>query len=231
MEFSTFPPSHTCWARAAMSGHEKVAALRALQLPGLPRFRIADAADTSAKDVYFIRHGEAAHNVAPRPWGEELVDAPLTEVGRQQAVGLLPQAVGVGLDVVIVSPLVRAIETATVGLAGHLDRGVPFVVEELCREQLGPNLPDKRRPKHVVAAAYPALDFSAMTDDEDTLFMTQQLSNRGKSSRPSGVGPLSPSRTPRQLQTTRRAAYSLGQPWPFCSPVLAGHAIPVLLPT
>ena len=212
------------------SGHEKVAALRALRVPGLPRFRIADAADTSAKDVYFIRHGEAAHNVAPRPWGEELVDAPLTEVGRQQAAGLLPQAVGVVLDVVIVSPLVRAIETATVGLAGHLDRGVPFVVEELCREQLGPNLPDKRRPKHVIAAAYPALDFSAMTDDEDTLFMTQQLSNVD-SSRPSGVGPLSPSRTPRQLQTTRRAACSLGQPRPIGSPLLAGHAMPVLLPT
>ena len=58
-----------------MAPSEKVAALRALRVPGLPRFRLADAADASAKDVYFIRHGEAAHNVAPRPWGEELVDA------------------------------------------------------------------------------------------------------------------------------------------------------------
>ena len=40
--------------------------------------------------VVLIRHGEAAHNVAPRPWGEELVDAPLTDVGRQQAAGLVP---------------------------------------------------------------------------------------------------------------------------------------------
>ena len=140
-----------------MAPSEKVAALRALRVPGLPRFRLADAADASAKDVYFIRHGEAAHNVAPRPWGEELVDAPLTDVGRQQAAGLVPQAAGVTLDVVIVSPLVRAIETATIGLAAHLERGVPFVVEELCREQLGPNLPDKRRPKDALAAAHPAL--------------------------------------------------------------------------
>ena len=166
--------------RLESMGHEKVAALRALRVPGLPRFNIADATDASAKDVYFIRHGEAAHNVAPRPWGEELVDAPLTEVGRQQAAELLPQAAGVAFDVVIVSPLVRAIETATIGLAGHLERGVPFVVEELCREQLGPNLPDKRRPKHVIAAAYPALDFSAMTDDEDTLFMTEYRRQCGK---------------------------------------------------
>ena len=169
--------------------HEKVEALRALRVPGLPRFRIADAADTSAKDVYFIRHGEAAHNVAPRPWGEELMDAPLTEVGRQQAAGLLPQAAGVAFDVVIVSPLVRAIETATIGLAGHLERGVPFLVEELCREQLGPNLPDRRRPKHVIAAAYPALDFSAMLDDEDALFMTERRSNVERG-RPRGVGQL-----------------------------------------
>ena len=46
-------------------------------------------------------------------YGEELVDAPLTDVGRQQAAGLVPQAAGVTLDVVIVSPLVRAIETAS----------------------------------------------------------------------------------------------------------------------
>ena len=179
-----------------MAPSEKVAALRALRVPGLPRFRLADAADASAKDVYFIRHGEAAHNVAPRPWGEELVDAPLTDVGRQQAAGLVPQAAGVTLDVVIVSPLVRAIETATIGLAAHLERGVPFVVEELCREQLGPNLPDKRRPKDALAAAHPALDFSAMPDCEDTLFMTEQPS-KVERVRPGGVDrPTRPSRLP-----------------------------------
>ena len=155
--------------------NEKVQALRALRVPGLPRFKIAGATDASAKDIYFIRHGEAAHNVAPRPWGEELIDAPLTEVGRQQAAEqLLPQAAGVAFDLVVVSPLVRAIETATIGLASHLESGVLFVVEEGCREQLGPNLPDKRRPKRVIAAAYPTLDFGAMTDDEDTLFTTER---------------------------------------------------------
>ena len=159
-----------------MGPNDKITALRALRVPGLPRFRMADAADASAKDVYFIRHGEAAHNVAPRPWGEELVDARLTAVGRQQAAGLVPQAACVTLDVVIVSPLVRAIETATIGLAAHLERGVPFVVEELCREQLGPNLPDKRRPKHALAAAHPALDFNAVPDGEDALFMTERPS-------------------------------------------------------
>ena len=179
-----------------MAPSEKVAALRALRVPGLPRFRLADAADASAKDVYFIRHGEAAHNVAPRPWGEELVDAPLTDVGRQQAAGLVPQAAGVTLDVVIVSPLVRAIETATIGLAAHLERGVPFVVEELCREQRGPNLPDKRRPKDALAAAHPALDFSAMPDGEDTLFMTERPS-KVECVRPRGVDrPTHPSRLP-----------------------------------
>ena len=156
-------------------GNEKVAALRALHVPGLPRFGIAEATDASAKDIYFIRHGEAAHNVAPRPWGAELVDAPLTEVGRQQAAELLrPQAAGMAFDVVVVSPLLRAIETATIGLAPHLESGVPFVVVEGCREQLGPNLPDKRRPKHVAAAAYPALDFGAVAGGEDALFTTER---------------------------------------------------------
>ena len=46
-----------------MAPSEKVAALRALRVPGLPRFRLADATDASAKDVYFIRHGE----IRPRP--------------------------------------------------------------------------------------------------------------------------------------------------------------------
>ena len=149
------------------------------------------AANPGQCPVEYVRYSDHEPYTLLQP-GEELVDAPLTDVGRQQAAGLVPQAAGVSLDVVIVSPLVRAIETATIGLAAHLERGVPFVVEELCREQLGPNLPDKRRPKDALAAAHPALDFSAMPDGEDALFMTEQPS------KVEGVAPVAAGRPARR---------------------------------
>ena len=64
----------------------KVLELQALKIPGLPRYAALGAnCDTSVKHIYFIRHGEATHNVQEKPWGPELMDARLTDVGVKQA--------------------------------------------------------------------------------------------------------------------------------------------------
>ena len=48
---------------------EKAREFAALVLEGLPRFEAAGPSDCDdAKTIYFVRHGEATHNVAPRPW-------------------------------------------------------------------------------------------------------------------------------------------------------------------
>ena len=51
------------------SHKKKSAEFAALDLEGLPRFAALSEASSSTKSIYFVRHGEAEHNVAPRPWG------------------------------------------------------------------------------------------------------------------------------------------------------------------
>lgn len=153
---------------------EKVAALRALRVPGLPRFRVAAAdADGPVQHLYLIRHGEAAHNVAPRPWGDALVDARLTAAGEEQAAALRASAAALPLELIVVSPLSRAIATALAGLSPHLARGVPCVAVEACREQLGQNTPDRRRRASEVAAEFPQVDLTAIAED-DALFTPER---------------------------------------------------------
>jgi broad specificity phosphatase PhoE len=149
---------------------EKVAALRALSVPGLPRFRVAaPEAAGPVQHLYLIRHGEATHNVAPRPWGDELLDARLTPLGEEQAAALRASAAALPLELIVVSPLSRAIATALIGLAPHVQRSVPCVAVEACREQLGQNVPDRRRRASEVAADFPQVDLAAIAED-DALF-------------------------------------------------------------
>ena len=156
----------------------KVLELQALKIPGLPRYAALGAnCDTSVKHIYFIRHGEATHNVQEKPWGPELIDARLTDVGVKQAKKQADEWAKLPIDVVIVSPLTRALDTAVHGLRAHLECGVPFVAIEECREQIGQNLPDKRRSISDVAMEYPRVVWDAVTDhDDDYLFTPKRES-------------------------------------------------------
>ena len=155
-------------------GAEKVEKLKAIRIEGLPRFRAAAATSApseATKYVYLIRHGQAVHNVQPKPWGEDLIDARLTEEGRQQVSQRLHTAAAeLPVELIVVSPLCRAIDTAVLGLAPHISCGVPVISCEDCREQLGQNLPDKRRAVAVLRAEYPAIDFNGLSSDDDALF-------------------------------------------------------------
>lgn len=166
-----------------MSGDKKVAELRTLAasggLPGLPCCQLAGPPGSpgGGKTVYFVRHGQAIHNVAKEthtgpdnPYLDpSLTDAPLTPLGKEQAQALREATAALPIDVVVVSPLVRAVETAYLAFEAQLERGVPFVAVELCREQIGQNLCDARRPRAIASAAFPRVDFGAI-EEEDTLF-------------------------------------------------------------
>ena len=160
--------------------HEKVALLRALLIPGLPRYRVVapdGASSAPTKHIYLIRHGEATHNVAPKPWGEELIDARLTEKGASQADALRERAAALPVELVVVSPLTRTLDTAMRSLGPLQQRGVPFVAVEECREQFGKNLPDKRRAISAVASEFERVDFSGLrASDADSLFTSERES-------------------------------------------------------
>lgn len=64
------------------------------------------------KHLYFVRHGESELNVQ-RVFAGQL-DTPLTDRGREQARVAAEQARGLGIDAIVSSPLIRALETAQI---------------------------------------------------------------------------------------------------------------------
>jgi len=78
---------------------------------------------TDVKRIFLLRHGEAEHNAT----GCDVPDAQLTRKGRRQASAWREHIGEFGAEVVLVSPLRRAVETACLAFQ---DEGVPL---ELCR--------------------------------------------------------------------------------------------------
>jgi broad specificity phosphatase PhoE len=69
------------------------------------------ADETSAKVVYFVRHGQSEDNVAPVFQSPE---SPLSAVGRNQAARIAARVATLAFDVLLASPYRRAYETAAV---------------------------------------------------------------------------------------------------------------------
>ena len=64
------------------------------------------------KHLYFVRHGESVRNVERTYAGQ--FDTPLTDRGRDQARAAGEQARGLRFDLMVSSPLSRALETARI---------------------------------------------------------------------------------------------------------------------
>ncbi|GKV33522.1 hypothetical protein SLEP1_g42026 [Rubroshorea leprosula] len=129
------------------------------------------------KTLHLVRHAQGIHNVAGEKnhdayFSEELFDAYLTPLGWQQVDNLhkhvRESGLSEGIDLVIVSPLLRTMQTAVgvfggegyaegidapplmVANAGNSDRSAisslncpPFIAVELCREHfVWPATPD-----------------------------------------------------------------------------------------
>lgn len=128
---------------------------------------------SSAKTVHFIRHAEGTHNKAAKEEGreaydkEEHFDARLTDFGNEQCAAL--KATGHGIEkeaqLVVVSPLTRAIETA-IRTVDQVD-GVPWIALECVRERSGNHPCDRRRSIQELKLEFPNIDFDAIEDDTD----------------------------------------------------------------
>lgn len=155
----------------------------------------------SSKVVHLIRHGQAFHNVAGAVDREafksyEYEDANLTAIGWQQAHALSEPLRLLNVELVVVSPLKRTLETAA-GIFGiHHGGGgaVPLLMQaqedmegkrtshpsvhapdkpaimalELCREIMGVNPCDKRSTRSFYAAHFPSIPMDAIETEEDT---------------------------------------------------------------
>ena len=108
--------------------------------------------------TFLIRHGQSTFNELFDATGIDPLhyDARLTSKGRNQVVTAKDAARRLDVDVVIVSPLTRAIETC-LGLFDPAKTSV--VVSSLHRERLG-NSCDVGRHPNVLSVEFPMLDFS-----------------------------------------------------------------------
>ena len=80
---------------------------------------------------FYVRHGQTDWNLARKMQGGQ-TERPLNETGIQQAEETRKILEGKEFDIVIVSPMKRAIQTAEIILD---NRNVPIITEERLRER------------------------------------------------------------------------------------------------
>ena len=159
---------------------------------------------TTKKLVHFQRHGQGTHNQlyqqytlrtgTPIDLSEtnpelnplllpNIIDAPLTDKGREQCVQQRREVADYlgGVELIVVSPLVRALETASITFDDYLPNksnnnddvsgeGVRWIAHEGIREELGLLLCNQRRPLKETVVEFPHMDFSLLGDQEEDLY-------------------------------------------------------------
>lgn len=122
-----------------------------------------------AKRIHFIRHAQSRHNALALTTPDEdtlrrdptLRDARLTRLGEQQALALADEVSRLReIELVVVSPLTRAIQTMLAAFDGH---PAPRLVEALHREHLD-SWCDIGRSPGALARDFPMLDFGGLAD-------------------------------------------------------------------
>jgi len=124
-----------------------------------------------------LRARAGTHNLAVSSSGseeeyksEKWADARLTATGIGQAERLQPTFVGTPVEVCLVSPLSRTIQTALHGIP----TAPRFVATELVRERNGTHPCDRRRTRAELAADFPLVDFSLLESEADTLWTPER---------------------------------------------------------
>ncbi|TXH32271.1 MAG: histidine phosphatase family protein [Rhodospirillaceae bacterium] len=111
--------------------------------------------------IHLIRHGQSTFNAHYEATGEDPMhfDAPLSEIGHRQVAATREALASQPFDLVIASPLTRAIQTAS----GIFGTRAPIVVDALHREWLNSSC-DIGRSVRDLAADFPTLDFAHLSD-------------------------------------------------------------------
>ena len=147
------------------------------------------------KVLHFVRHAEGHHNVAASPYtrGSEgylralaefqWYDSRLSAKGESQCAALREAVRGLDYDLILVSPLTRTLQTATLAFAregaerNHTstagdnrkldEQNVPWLAHEAIRERFGRNPCDNRRNVAELSAEFKHVDFSLVATDVD----------------------------------------------------------------
>jgi len=130
-----------------------------------------------SKTLYLIRHGLALHNKIFAEMGynvnafriPEVIDAPLTEEGQTQSIELgYNWKDKHNIELVVVSPLMRALETAY-NIFGDTD--IPIICQEYLREYpIGRDTCNLRSDRDILQVKFPGIDFSNIHYNKDILW-------------------------------------------------------------
>lgn len=158
---------------------------------------LKESLPSNSKIVHFQRHGQGTHNEIYAQWTEStgvplnlsetdpaknplllphVIDAPLTQKGIHQCIQQyeLNAENLKGVERIIVSPLVRALQTAQLTFRDHTPNAknitTIWTAHEGCREELGMLLCNKRRPLTETISQFPNVDFSLIPGEEDTMW-------------------------------------------------------------
>lgn len=128
------------------------------------------------KTILLVRHGQSEHNAhAHHHLGVDLndklyIDAPLTALGREQAQAISKDIAQFNPQLIVVSPLTRAVQTGLLA-SSQLSKSVPFVVNKLCAERMAYSC-DIGSSVSVLKSRFPHLDFSGI-DPPDIWWWTK----------------------------------------------------------
>jgi broad specificity phosphatase PhoE len=130
-----------------------------------------------SKLLYLIRHGYSLHNQIFVEMGynvnafriPEVIDSPLTGEGQRQSIDLGHQwSDKHNIELVVVSPLMRALETA-VNIFG--DTNIPIICQEYLREYpIGRDTCNLRSDRDILQRKFPSIDFSSIHYNKDILW-------------------------------------------------------------
>lgn len=132
-----------------------------------------------SKFVYCIRHGLAEHNINYLKYGSSTfydpnyTDTSLVDEGFKQASDLGKTWENIDLiELVIVSPLKRTLQTATEIFKG---RNIPMIALEYVREfPLGKHTCNKRSCKESIVSKYPTINFDSLISNDDNIWLTHR---------------------------------------------------------
>lgn len=118
------------------------------------------------KTVFLVRHGESLHNAQSLRWNGAdynsplYIDSSLTSTGEEQARAISVKIREMNVDLIVTSPLTRAIQTMLLATR-ELNPKPAIVVNKLCCERLGASC-DIGSASETLARRFPDLDFSEL---------------------------------------------------------------------
>lgn len=103
----------------------------------------------------------------------EYIDARLTPLGQKQGIELQSRLLDLDVDLVVVSTLSRAIQTAEIGFS-RLPIRPNFIATELCRERISSYSCDQRRSKSELVTDFPSVDLREVRTEEDEMWLQKE---------------------------------------------------------